>query len=307
MGLVKRDEADNAGADRQHDGRRTARRQAVRAHQLGIPRFTRTVAPAPRPCPSRATRRRSPTTANALARIAALPRPLVFTNGVFDLLHRGHVTYLEQAKALGASLVVAVNSDASVRRLGKGDDRPLNTLDDRMAVLAALACVDLVVPFDADTPLDLIVGVRTGRAGQGRRLLGGDDGRRRRSHRARRTLRRDSVPPRTVDDGARRTHPALIAPRRSPGYDASACYNSPSTADSPSDADDRPRNRRAWPQLPAADPAHEEGAERHDVGADDPRLRPPTLPACATSRRSRARPATSCSSTAKTTVRSGSS
>ena len=94
---------------------------------------------------------------DALRRIALLPRPLVFTNGVFDLLHRGHVTYLEQAKGLGASLVVAVNSDASVRRLGKGSDRPLNPLEDRMAVLAALACVDLVVPFDADTPRDLIV------------------------------------------------------------------------------------------------------------------------------------------------------
>jgi rfaE bifunctional protein nucleotidyltransferase chain/domain len=92
-----------------------------------------------------------------IERIAALPRPLVFTNGVFDLLHRGHVTYLEQAKGLGASLVVAVNSDASVKRLGKGDDRPLNSLDDRMAVLAALACVDLVVAFDTDTPRDLIV------------------------------------------------------------------------------------------------------------------------------------------------------
>jgi len=94
---------------------------------------------------------------DALRRIAELPRPLVFTNGVFDLLHRGHVTYHEQAKGLGASLVVAVNSDASVRRLGKGSDRPLNPLEDRMAVLAALACVDLVVPFDADTPRDLIV------------------------------------------------------------------------------------------------------------------------------------------------------
>ena len=94
---------------------------------------------------------------DVLARIAALPRPLVFTNGVFDLLHRGHVTYLEQARALGASLVVAVNSDASVRRLGKGDDRPMNTLDDRMAVLAALASVDLVVPFDDDTPRALVV------------------------------------------------------------------------------------------------------------------------------------------------------
>jgi D-glycero-beta-D-manno-heptose 1-phosphate adenylyltransferase len=94
--------------------------------------------------------------AGALARIAALPRPRVFTNGVFDLLHRGHVTYLEQARGLGASLVVAVNTDDSARRLGKGIDRPLNTLDDRMAVLAALHCVDLVVPFDQDTPRDLV-------------------------------------------------------------------------------------------------------------------------------------------------------
>ncbi|MEO6748011.1 MAG: D-glycero-beta-D-manno-heptose 1-phosphate adenylyltransferase [Casimicrobiaceae bacterium] len=98
--------------------------------------------------------------ADALARIAALPRPLVFTNGVFDLLHRGHVGYLEAARNLGASLVVAVNSDASVRRLGKGGDRPLNPLDDRMTVLAALASVDLVVPFDADTPRELIVAAR---------------------------------------------------------------------------------------------------------------------------------------------------
>jgi len=98
--------------------------------------------------------------ASALARIDALPRPLVFTNGVFDVLHRGHVTYLEQAKRLGASLVVAVNSDASVRRLGKGDDRPLNPLADRMAVLAALAAVDLVVAFDEETPRDLIVAAR---------------------------------------------------------------------------------------------------------------------------------------------------
>ncbi|MFO1316402.1 MAG: adenylyltransferase/cytidyltransferase family protein [Burkholderiales bacterium] len=97
------------------------------------------------------------TRADAVARIARLPRPLVMTNGVFDLLHRGHVAYLEAARALGAALVVAVNSDASVRRLGKGDDRPLNPLDDRMAVLAGLAAVDLVVPFDADTPRDLIV------------------------------------------------------------------------------------------------------------------------------------------------------
>lgn len=94
---------------------------------------------------------------DALSRLARLARPLVMTNGVFDILHRGHVAYLEAARGLGASLAVAVNSDASVRRLGKGDDRPLNTLDDRMAVLAALGCVDLVVPFDDDTPRDLIV------------------------------------------------------------------------------------------------------------------------------------------------------
>jgi rfaE bifunctional protein nucleotidyltransferase chain/domain len=94
---------------------------------------------------------------DALARIAALPRPLVFTNGVFDILHRGHVDYLEKARALGRALVVAVNSDGSVRRLGKGEDRPLNPLADRMGVLAALACVDLVVPFDEDTPRELIV------------------------------------------------------------------------------------------------------------------------------------------------------
>lgn len=95
--------------------------------------------------------------AEALARIAALPRPLVFTNGVFDILHRGHVTYLEQARDLGAALVVAVNSDASARRLGKADDRPFNRLEDRMAVLAALSAVDVVVPFDEDTPRSLIV------------------------------------------------------------------------------------------------------------------------------------------------------
>ena len=93
---------------------------------------------------------------DTLARIRALPRPLVFTNGVFDVLHRGHVTYLEQARSLGAALVVAVNSDASVRGLGKGDDRPLNTLEDRMAVIGGLAAVDLVVPFDAETPRELI-------------------------------------------------------------------------------------------------------------------------------------------------------
>ncbi len=91
------------------------------------------------------------------ARAAALARPLVFTNGCFDLLHRGHVTYLAQARALGVSLVVALNTDASVRRLGKSPERPINPLADRAAVIAALAAVDLVTWFDADTPLDLIV------------------------------------------------------------------------------------------------------------------------------------------------------
>ncbi|HEY9398118.1 MAG TPA: D-glycero-beta-D-manno-heptose 1-phosphate adenylyltransferase [Burkholderiales bacterium] len=98
--------------------------------------------------------------ADLAARSEALTRPLVFTNGVFDILHRGHVTYLAQARTLGASLVVALNSDASVKRLGKGDDRPLNTLADRMAVIAALACVDLVTWFEEDTPLAAIVACR---------------------------------------------------------------------------------------------------------------------------------------------------
>ncbi|MGC2047289.1 MAG: adenylyltransferase/cytidyltransferase family protein, partial [Gallionella sp.] len=92
-----------------------------------------------------------------VARVAALPRPLVFTNGCFDVLHIGHVTYLAQARALGASLVIGVNSDASVRRQGKGDDRPINSEQDRMAVLAALESVSLVVLFDDDTPLNLIL------------------------------------------------------------------------------------------------------------------------------------------------------
>src|SRR3954469_14869637 len=95
---------------------------------------------------------------DALAgRARELARPLVFTNGVFDILHRGHVTYLAQARALGAGLVVALNTDASVRRLGKGDDRPINTLADRAAVIAALEPVSLVTWFDEDTPLALIV------------------------------------------------------------------------------------------------------------------------------------------------------
>ncbi|MEK7232077.1 MAG: adenylyltransferase/cytidyltransferase family protein [Pseudomonadota bacterium] len=90
------------------------------------------------------------------ARIAQLPRPLVFTNGVFDLLHRGHASYLAQARALGKSLLVAVNSDDSVRRLGKGPDRPINAQADRMALIAALEAVSLVTWFDDATPLALI-------------------------------------------------------------------------------------------------------------------------------------------------------
>ena len=89
-------------------------------------------------------------------RVAQLRAPVVLTNGVFDILHRGHVTYLAQARALGASLVVAVNTDASVRRLGKGDDRPLNTCADRMAVLAALEAVSLVVAFDENTATEVV-------------------------------------------------------------------------------------------------------------------------------------------------------
>ena len=94
------------------------------------------------------------------ARVALLPRPIVFTNGVFDILHRGHVTYLARARALGASLVVAVNSDASVKRLGKGDDRPINSQDDRAAVLAALESVSLVTIFDEPVPIPTLEIVR---------------------------------------------------------------------------------------------------------------------------------------------------
>jgi len=92
--------------------------------------------------------------------VAALPQPVVFTNGVFDILHRGHVTYLAQARDLGASLVVGLNSDASARRLGKGPDRPLNTELDRACVLAALESVSLVVVFDESTPVELLKRVR---------------------------------------------------------------------------------------------------------------------------------------------------
>ena len=94
------------------------------------------------------------------ARVVDLEHPLVFTNGCFDVVHRGHVTYLAQAAALGRSMVVALNSDASVRRQGKGDGRPVNTLADRLAVIAALGCVSLVTWFDEDTPLQRIIDCR---------------------------------------------------------------------------------------------------------------------------------------------------
>lgn len=94
--------------------------------------------------------------AQAAARVAALPQPVVFTNGVFDVLHRGHAIYLAQARQLGASLVVALNTDASARRLGKGPDRPLNNQEDRAVVIAALEAVSLVTWFGEDTPLELI-------------------------------------------------------------------------------------------------------------------------------------------------------
>ncbi|MBU3605712.1 D-glycero-beta-D-manno-heptose 1-phosphate adenylyltransferase [Polynucleobacter sp. MWH-Creno-3A4] len=94
------------------------------------------------------------------SRVAKLPRPLVFTNGVFDILHRGHASYLAQARALGASLVVGVNSDSSVKMLGKGDDRPINSEADRQALLAALESVDMAVLFTEQTPVNLIEEMR---------------------------------------------------------------------------------------------------------------------------------------------------
>src|SRR4051812_43426475 len=93
---------------------------------------------------------------SAAAAVARLAQPVVFTNGVFDILHRGHVSYLARAAGLGASLVIAVNTDASARRLGKGPERPLNPEQDRAAVLAALASVALVTFFDEDTPVQLL-------------------------------------------------------------------------------------------------------------------------------------------------------
>lgn len=95
-----------------------------------------------------------------LSRLAAIQRPLVMTNGVFDVLHRGHVSYLSRAAELGASLLVAVNNDASARMLGKGPDRPLNSAEDRAYVLAGLASVDIVTFFDTRTPVDLVREIR---------------------------------------------------------------------------------------------------------------------------------------------------
>jgi len=92
--------------------------------------------------------------------LGELPRPLVFTNGVFDILHRGHVTYLSRARALGAALLVALNGDASARRLGKESGRPLNPLEDRLALLASLEPVDAVTWFDEDTPEALLAACR---------------------------------------------------------------------------------------------------------------------------------------------------
>lgn len=97
---------------------------------------------------------------DAPQRLAALPRPIVFTNGVFDVLHRGHVTYLAHARALGGSLVVALNTDVSARRLGKGPERPLNNEQDRAVMMAALESVSLVTWFDENTPLELIAELR---------------------------------------------------------------------------------------------------------------------------------------------------
>ena len=98
--------------------------------------------------------------ADAAERVAALPKPVVFTNGVFDVLHCGHAVYLARARALGGSLVVALNTDASARRLGKGPERPLNNEQDRAIMMAALTSSSLVTWFDEDTPIDLIRALR---------------------------------------------------------------------------------------------------------------------------------------------------
>jgi len=94
------------------------------------------------------------------SRLRSIARPLVFTNGVFDVLHRGHVTYLAESRTFGSSLILALNSDASVKRLDKGPDRPVNPLDDRLAVVAALESVSVVTWFETDTPIELILACR---------------------------------------------------------------------------------------------------------------------------------------------------
>ncbi len=101
----------------------------------------------------------SPDISNIKEKINRLKQPIVFTNGCFDILHRGHVTYLETARNLGGSLIVGVNTDASVKRQNKGDDRPINNQEDRQALLAALECVDAVITFDDETPLALITAI----------------------------------------------------------------------------------------------------------------------------------------------------
>lgn len=98
--------------------------------------------------------------AHAAREAARLDRPIVFTNGVFDILHRGHVTCLAEARALGSSLIVALNSDGSVKRLDKGNDRPVNPLADRLALVAALEATTLVTWFESDTALELIEAIR---------------------------------------------------------------------------------------------------------------------------------------------------
>lgn len=98
--------------------------------------------------------------ADLASRLGSLNGPVVFTNGVFDLMHRGHVEYLEDARALGGSLVVGLNSDVSARMLGKGDDRPINGERDRAVMLGALSSVSLVCLFEERTPVALLEAVR---------------------------------------------------------------------------------------------------------------------------------------------------
>ena len=124
------------------------------------PSFESTFDSFPDPTPPRGLLDKLCSRADVLRQLGRLPRPLVFTYGVFDVLHRGHVAYLEKARALGASLLVALNTDASARRLGKGPERPLNNEMDRAVVMAALASVSLVTWFDEDTPLALISELR---------------------------------------------------------------------------------------------------------------------------------------------------